>query len=280
MSCGSAVSPGGPVAPRVSGRVRLLQYLGLVVLSLALWVAVLLLAFGKSPAALLHTGQLPEAAIVLYGVGLYVILLGSAAWVWTRDAGGIRFGFSAEKLLEGLAIGGMSLAVLVGIQAALGWISLRTGARLPALEVLSAAAVAMAYAISEEILFRGFVLGLLARDLAPGPAIVASSAIFALAHFLHPLDLRSAALPFAGLFGAGALLASMRLRSRSLWPGIGLHASWIWYITVTGQVGLLAVHAPAWAQAGSLAANPLALLALVAIYLWFRRRYPARFASA
>ena len=262
-------------APRVSGRVRLLQYFGVVVTALALWVALLLLAFGQGPAVLLHAGRLPEAAIVLYGIGLYVILLGSAAWVWTRDGQQIRIGFSAIKLFEGLAVGGVSLAVVIGLQAALGWLSLGTGARLSAIEMLSAAAVAMAYAVSEEILFRGFILGLLARDLAPEAAVVASAAIFALAHFLHAIDLRTVALPFLGLAAAGVVLASMRLRSRSIWPGVGLHASWVWYITVTGQGRLLAVHAPSWAQAGSLAANPLALLALVAIYGWFKRRYPA-----
>ncbi len=280
MSESPAVASAEPAGPHVAGRVRLLQYFGLVVLSLAVWVALLLAAFGKGPAVLLHAGRLPGTAIVLYGTGLYVILLGAAAWVWTRDGGRIPFVFSGPKLFEGLAVGGVSLAVLLGVQAALGWISMRTGTRLAPVEVLSAAAVAMAFAVSEEILFRGFILGLLARDLPPGAAIVASAAIFALAHFLHPLDLRSVALPFIGLLCAGAVLASMRLRSRSLWPGVGLHASWVWYITVTGQTRLLALHAPAWTQAGSLAANPLALAALGLIYLWFRRRYPARSSSA
>jgi len=67
----------------------------------------------------------------------------------------------------------------------------------------------------EEIFFRGFIFMGLRRAMPVGIAIVASSFLFAIAH----ADLGS----FAVLFIIGIVLAFIRWRTRSLWPGIFLH---------------------------------------------------------
>lgn len=107
--------------------------------------------------------------------------------------------------------------------------------------------------VIEEWLFRGLILGLWLRALPAGRAVVGCSLLFAAVHFLKPPENWSAAdgnSPLAGfellgavagqwldpsfffreflaLFLIGIILAAARLRTRSLWLPIGLHAGWI-----------------------------------------------------
>ncbi|MEO8971817.1 MAG: type II CAAX endopeptidase family protein [Ktedonobacteraceae bacterium] len=67
----------------------------------------------------------------------------------------------------------------------------------------------------EEIFFRGFIFMGLRQVMPVGVAIVASAFLFAVAH----ADLGS----FAVLFIIGIVLAFIRWRTRSIWPGIFLH---------------------------------------------------------
>jgi len=69
--------------------------------------------------------------------------------------------------------------------------------------------------ICEEVFFRGFVFAGLLRGMPLVWAIVFSSLIFGVAHF----DVGS----FAILFIIGLVLAFLRWRTRSIWPGILLH---------------------------------------------------------
>jgi membrane protease YdiL (CAAX protease family) len=80
--------------------------------------------------------------------------------------------------------------------------------------------VALMAPVVEEILFRGVLFGWL-RGRVPVPAaIVISAAIFSLAHF--GWKEWSLLLP---IFGIGCVLAILYHYSRSLWPGILVHAS-------------------------------------------------------
>jgi membrane protease YdiL (CAAX protease family) len=91
----------------------------------------------------------------------------------------------------------------------------------------------------EEPLFRGIILGLLLRSGWRKMSIFVTSAFFAAVHFFRSLEqaiadsfLRFAdplsILPaFATLFLIGLILADARVRTRSLWLPIGLHAGWI-----------------------------------------------------
>jgi len=110
----------------------------------------------------------------------------------------------------------------------------------------------------EEFLFRGVFLGLCLRAMGPLRAVVVSSAVFTVVHFLRgsrdPLDgpvtwasgFGQLPLLFAGapewpvlgwgavsLFGAGLLLGYVAFRTKSLFLAGGLHAGWIF-----GQQGL------------------------------------------
>ena len=109
-----------------------------------------------------------------------------------------------------------------------------------------------AVAVLEEFLFRGVLLGLCLRSMRPAAAVLLSSSLFAIVHFMRvaksasepavgwlsgfgqlPLVFSSAPpwpLLGWGLFSlilAGILLAIAALRTRSLFLSIGLHAGWI-----------------------------------------------------
>ena len=129
-------------------------------------------------------------------------------------------------------------------------------AKMP--EVLIAASVVP---ILEELLFRGFILGVLLRGFSRLNALLMTSALFSIIHFLkapertspnesvnwlsgfvsighsfwqfgHPLLL---AAGFLTLFAIGCILADARLQTRSLWLPIGLHAGWIFANGVFGR---------------------------------------------
>jgi uncharacterized protein len=106
-------------------------------------------------------------------------------------------------------------------------------------------------AFIEETLFRGLFLGVLLRGNQPLTAALLSSAIFSIVHFLKAPDRTTTSVTwtsgfislahsfdqfaepmlvlagFTTLFLIGVILAYARLRTRSLWLPIGLHAGWI-----------------------------------------------------
>ncbi len=150
---------------------------------------------------------------------------------------------------------GVGIALIPVILLAIGYIAFDVyrlrGAPAP-LGFLRIFATASAVAVLEEFLFRGVILGLCLRAMGPWLAAVASSAVFALVHFMRvarpaeavavdwtsgfaqlPQLFSSApAWPLLGwgilsLFLAGLILAVVTLRTRSLFLAIGIHAGWI-----------------------------------------------------
>ncbi len=112
---------------------------------------------------------------------------------------------------------------------------------------------ATAVPILEEFFFRGFILGVLLRSFSRIVALLVSAALFSIIHFLKAPRLTTPndsvnwssgfvsiahsfsqfgdpVLLLAGfltLFAIGCILADARLRTRSLWLPIGLHAGWV-----------------------------------------------------
>jgi membrane protease YdiL (CAAX protease family) len=256
----------------VGGIARLGQWFGIVLPGTTLWIGALALWFRIPLAVPL---QVPERVAVIYVVGLYLLLMGAATWIWRLDSRRSAPRFSFLHLLEGLFTGLLGLAIVALIAVGLGWA--RVSAEMPQIPVLGMAALAAAgFAISEEALFRGFMLGLLRRDLTAAAAIWASAALFAFLHFLRPVDLATAAVPFAALLAAGALLAMCRLRTGTIWFGVGLHAAWICYFAVLGQQRLLAFEeAQRLYSGGGQDPGLLGIASLGATYLWVGWRFKA-----
>ena len=87
---------------------------------------------------------------------------------------------------------------------------------------LLAFSVAILTPFAEELLFRGFILGMLLKRYSDIQSIVISSLIFAIAH--EPIAMVLA-------FGGGLLYGWVRVRTGSILPGMIAHAIWNGFIT-------------------------------------------------
>lgn len=160
-----------------------------------------------------------------------------------------------RDIVPGFLIGFCSLAVIA-------FFSIATGARkshLPTSEheiashVLSAGLTAIVVAILEEVLFRGALFGSMRKAWRLGTALVVSSIIYALAHFVQKApepdvvtwgsglamlpqmfgklgDVHALFPKGLVLFVAGVILAVAFQRTGSLFLSIGLHAGWIFWL--------------------------------------------------
>ena len=87
---------------------------------------------------------------------------------------------------------------------------------------LLAFSVAILTPFAEELLFRGFILGMLLKRYSDTQSIVISSLIFAIAH--EPIAMVLA-------LGGGLLYGWLRVRTGSILPGMIAHAIWNGFIT-------------------------------------------------
>jgi membrane protease YdiL (CAAX protease family) len=219
---------------------------------------------------------------VIVPLPIYVGLVIAGISVAVRAAGpaadpGAHLALSARVRRQAAAgfLLGVSLAAVVYAVAILaGWATLRFAAPSAHL-VASLAGYAILYgaiAYSEELVFRGALLGLLGRWSGPWLAVVLSSALFAAVHVAASITWTR----LLGVFLFGLLLALLRLRTGSLWPAIASHWSFhflsfalvlglppvgvsltgsIWVVGTPDQVdaGLLGIAAIAVAVAAALA---------------------------
>jgi uncharacterized protein len=129
--------------------------------------------------------------------------------------------------------------------------------------VAKVAAASAVVPIIEETFFRGLVLGILLKSGRRYMSIFITSALYSVVHFLKAPERTSehvtwisgfnsiahafvqfadpllVAAGFTTLFLIGWILADARLRTRSLWLSIGLHAGWIF---ASGTFNKIARH--------------------------------------
>jgi hypothetical protein len=148
--------------------------------------------------------------------------------------------------------------------------------------------VAVGIGFAEELFFRGWLLVELQRDYYPRFAFLLNAGIFALLHYLKPLEQILQTLPeFAGLFLLGMTLAfAKRATGGRLWLPMGLHAGLVWgyYAINVGNLAKFSETVPSWIT--GIHGNPLAgimgLLFLGAIAVIFTKinftcdRFPSR----
>jgi len=201
-----------------------------------------------------------------------LIILFALGWRWLQ----VRITFlplfkrkhALPRYMVWLLIGFVCITVLVLAQV---WTGLRVYRRpLPSavlLAVVQGLFSAVCVGLLEESIFRGFMLQAFLERFTRYRAILLTSAIFAVLHvltldhflkpirdvqldglhwfaglrlitlFLVPLRQPLEILPgVIGLFLAGWLLAELTVRTKSLWPAIGLHTGLVWAIKVTGRV--------------------------------------------
>lgn len=90
------------------------------------------------------------------------------------------------------------------------------------MRIALAALVVCVAPLIEELLFRGVLLSGLMRRMPVWPAILVSALIFGGAHLP---DFKFAWYPIPDLMLLGVALAWLRVKSRSLWPSVAMHAT-------------------------------------------------------
>lgn len=205
------------------------------------------------------------------------------------------------EYLKGLSVGFISLAVVAVAAMACGARSLAVHAGSWPGKLLSAAATALVVSCMEEILFRGAIFGALRRVSGWRTALLASSAIYAIVHFMErarlegpvqwysglqllPQMLRGfadlhAVIPgFLNLTVAGAILALAYQRTGTLYCSMGIHAGWIFWLKTYGNFTTENAGASAhfWGSSKLIdgwLALPVLLLATLAFNLLIRKSF-------
>jgi hypothetical protein len=186
---------------------------------------------------------------------LWPLLRGGGARRW-RDLSFVRQVRPARQILRGFALGWASLAavaLLAVVCGARAFILTHSAAEVLRL-LLNATVTAVVVAILEELIFRGALFGLLRQSMSWPAALVVSSAIYSVVHFIKsgatplPVEWHSGLallwemlrhpppmLPaFFTLFVAGSILALSYQRTGTLYFSIGLHAGWIFWLKAYG----------------------------------------------
>jgi membrane protease YdiL (CAAX protease family) len=207
----------------------------------------------RTPFARVVNRALLVAALV--GLPFYVRASGIRRWA---DVGLDPRRIAWRRVAAGFALGFFSLAAVCGVALAAGarTLSPRTPGQLAG-QFAGALATALVVAVIEELLFRGAFYGGLKRAMPWGAALVASSAVYAIVHFMarpaNPPEigwlsgLQVLPTMLAGMLEPGGLvpafvnltLAGMVLGLAYHFTGdilasIGIHAGWIFWLKFYG----------------------------------------------
>lgn len=211
-----------------------------------------------------HIAQAPFHRFLdrsLLGVALIGIwpLLRSLGATSARDFGLVYPSKQGAKLGRGFVLGFGSLAifVVIALAAHARQFNHDLSAGKIAAKLAGAAVTAVAVAVLEEILFRGAIFGALRKTWNLPGALIVSSMIYAIVHFLAKSDLggpitwisgfRLLPLKLAGftdlhvvipgffnLTLAGFMLALAYHRTGNLYFSMGLHAGWVFWLKSYG----------------------------------------------
>lgn len=213
-----------------------------------------------------------------------------------------------SHLLIGFVVAGGSLLLLGAFYVHQGWYLWRETDKSLAGILAGALGTGMAVGFLEEFVFRGALQAVVTKWLRPVPAFLGIAAFFALVHFFNaPRTLEPDGVgfltgfwmigkifehffsqfanpsfllaEFAVLFAIGLVLGYTRLKTRSLWLGIGLHAGWVFGVKTLSPItarGFEAGEMMPWLgetlRVGAVSCLVVALTGL-GLWLWLRRRY-------
>jgi hypothetical protein len=188
--------------------------------------------------------------------------------VWTRK--------NSLDLLKGLAIGFCFCWGLFILQALLGWVIINP-AKIYLLKVIIEGLLsAIGIGLAEELIFRGWILEELKQDYSRQTALWVNSLLFAIAHFIKPLEeiIRTfVTFPALVILGLSLIWAKWTYGNR-LGICIGLHAGLVWgyYILNVGQMVEYTGKVPPWITGidGNPIAGIMGLVFLSALAAWMR----------
>lgn len=270
---------------------------------LAPWLYWLVQASGDSLAGLADKPfhrYVNRAMLVLALAGMWPLLRAFGARS-PREFGLVHPAGEWGRLLSGFALGLATLAVVAGA-------SLAFGARVPdtgltsaevTRKLLTGALTAVSVSLIEEMLFRGAIFGAFCKVTHWINALLISSAIYAILHFLESAkqvgevhwysglallprmlrgfaDLERVVPGFFNLTLAGAMLAFAYHRTGTLYFSIGLHAGWIFWLRVYGALTDTAGETGRWFWGGERMTDGWLALPILALALWWlHQRWPA-----
>jgi len=195
---------------------------------LAQWI-VLLFAGGVQAvtAEPFDTTSLAYTLALLGATAFMLASIDHRPWSYVRLGAGA---WRARPLLAGTAIGALAISLPTLVLMAAGWMRAVPWAEgswwAAALRLTPFFLVA---ALWEELAFRGYLFSACEDLLGRRGAVVATSALFGLAHALNP---GAAVLPVLIVAGAGAFLAGVMLATRSLAAAWLAHVAFNWMQSV------------------------------------------------
>ncbi|WP_420124833.1 CPBP family intramembrane glutamic endopeptidase [Longimicrobium sp.] len=176
----------------------------------------------------------PRDSTTSFAVMLGAALLagwGMLVYVDRRPAGALGFALEPAAARDSAAGLGVGAAMLAGAVAVLAMASMARWVADEGTVPEYVAAIASSFAFlavaaaAEEALFRGYAFQALVQGIGVWPAVLGTSALFAMMHGNNP-NVTPVAL--ANIFLAGVMLAVAYLRTRSLWFATGVHLGWNW----------------------------------------------------
>jgi hypothetical protein len=218
----------------------------------------------------------------------------SRLWLERRpfmDAGWFREGFLNETV-TGLFMGPALLGIVALVLLITGHVEFADIVWTPSSLFVSLGLMAL-IAFSEELVFRGYILGNLVESCSnKWVALIVSSILFAAFHFPNP---SIHALAFANLFLAGLLLGINFLYTKNLWYSFFFHLSWNYFagpilgfhvsglsqpsLLQTDTKGDLLITGGDFGLEGSILTTCVAVIAFF-ILLWaFERKYASASAT-
>ena len=204
-------------------------------------------------------------------VGALLFLWPLIRWLQIRSARDLGLVANAHPLRDvgaGFLMAAVPLLLFGALLLWLGVYSLRPSFSLGTLAGRTLSVVVVPFI--EEPLFRGLILGVLLRSTSTPVAVFLSSAVFSILHFLKAPEHTSTVVTWASgfvsianafsqfgdpalliaafttLFLLGWILADARIRTRSLWLPIGLHAGWIFANAAFGKIARREVELLPW----------------------------------
>lgn len=192
--------------------------------------------------------------VLLYVEFIFLLKLWSQQ-IYQRSQTFSYYGLEFTRLngvyvLRGLAIGLLSVLVLFSLQGLLGWLVWQQPKVFLLKIVLEGLLVSLGVGFAEELLFRGWLLDELQRDYKPAIAMWINSTLFAIAHFIKPLEAIIHTLP---QFPALVLLGLTQVWGKDSCRGrlglpIGLHGGLVWgyYIINVGELTKYSGVVPDW----------------------------------
>ena len=155
-------------------------------------------------------------------------ITGILVWARTMDKLSLKdLGLTQKKVFVSWVIGslcgaGLIAVVLVGL-ILLGAAHLSWGGVSSAAPILLGALVYAVQGLSEEVVFRGYLLNVMSSRWGMVAGILVNSALFSLS---HTFNAGFSIIAFINLFLAGTVLASLYWLSANVWLVSAVHAAW------------------------------------------------------